>query len=265
MAGETERAAAAPGSFDALGEAYDRSRRLPLDVVTAAVVHATEQWCDGVGVPHALEIGCGTGQLLPALASAGWQPFGLDPASTSLRVARQRCPDAYLLEADGTAIPFPARSVGMVVIAHVVEHVAAWRLMVDESLRVTSTGGAVMFISTPGFVRNGPRSAFRQALDRRGWRVRRPGPSSLDELANLLELDGIPVQLVEDAAWTWRREQPIATSLEFLTNKEYSAFWDCPEPLYSEALEETRQEFSDRCAEVETIDASLRYMVIRAR
>src|SRR5215469_1955844 len=168
-------------SFGKLGERYDRSRRLPSAILRDAITHATRQCRDAAGSPYALDCGCGTGQMLPALHSAGWITVGLDPAEPVLSTARRRCRTA-VVAADGTRLPFLDAAFGLVIVAHVIEHVAAWRSLIEECRRVTGRDGAVVFISTPGFIRNSPRSAIKEALKKRGWHVTRAGPAGLAEL-----------------------------------------------------------------------------------
>jgi ubiquinone/menaquinone biosynthesis C-methylase UbiE len=53
-----------------------------------------------------LEVGCGTGQMLPLYPDAA-EVVGFDPNRASLDRARRRRPDAGLLVADAQAMPFP--------------------------------------------------------------------------------------------------------------------------------------------------------------
>lgn len=248
-------------SFDRLGADYDRSRSLPPEILRAAIGQVTTTRRRSNQASRALDCGCGTGQFLPALHASDWRPIGIDLAETSLRAARRRCPAASVALADGTRLPFRRGAFGLVVVAHVVEHVAAWREFVAECRRVAA-GGVVVFVSTPGFVRNGPRSAMRRALRKRGWDVLRPGPAGLDELAGALRSDGTKGVRVTDPAWRWHRTQPVSASLEFLDRRAYSAFWECPDALYRDALDEVRRDFSARIDEVESIPAELGYLAV---
>lgn len=61
-----------------------------------------------------LEVGCGTGQMMPLYPESA-KVFGLDPNRDSLFRARRRAPEAALLQASAEHLPFPARRFDTVV------------------------------------------------------------------------------------------------------------------------------------------------------
>ena len=61
-----------------------------------------------------LEVGCGTGQMLP-LYPESVEIFGLDPNPDALVRARRRAPEAPLLLASAEHLPFPGQSFDTVV------------------------------------------------------------------------------------------------------------------------------------------------------
>lgn len=71
--------------------------------------------------PRVLDLGCGTGDLLPDLAEQGWLSIGLDPSSAMLRVARGKRETSgtvdrvILLQARAQALPFLKGSLDSVV------------------------------------------------------------------------------------------------------------------------------------------------------
>src|SRR6476646_9245594 len=65
----------------------------------------------GAGPGRCLDVGCGGGRLIVALAGAGWTPTGVDLSADQLRVADARAgglADA-LLQADAASLPFADR------------------------------------------------------------------------------------------------------------------------------------------------------------
>ncbi len=52
-----------------------------------------------------LDVGCGAGYDLAAIAEAGGRPIGVDPSRRMLEVSALRCPTAWLVQADGTSLP----------------------------------------------------------------------------------------------------------------------------------------------------------------
>jgi ubiquinone/menaquinone biosynthesis C-methylase UbiE len=60
----------------------------------------------GPGPGRCLDLGCGTGRAIPALAAAGWSVVGTDVSVDQLEAARSHAPGATLIQADAHALPF---------------------------------------------------------------------------------------------------------------------------------------------------------------
>ena len=64
----------------------------------------------GPGSQRVLDLGCGHGRHLPALAAAGHRPFGLDAAESAVRQARRCAPTSTVIVGDCCRSPFRAAS-----------------------------------------------------------------------------------------------------------------------------------------------------------
>ncbi len=64
--------------------------------------------------PRTLDLGCGNGRHVEALAEAGHEVVGLDVSPSALQLARQRCPGARLVLASALDLPFDDASFDMV-------------------------------------------------------------------------------------------------------------------------------------------------------
>jgi len=244
-------------TFEGLAERYDLSRRIPAAPLRHALGRALED-VSAPGAARVLECGCGTGQILAALPDRAARRVGIDRATSVLRHARMRLDGrASLLSADGCRLPFRTGVFRSAIIAHVLEHVAAWRELIEECFRVTHPDGTLVFVFSPGFVRNLPRSVLKRRLAAKGWPLRRPGVQDRSEIAAYLHQTNRSVVPLTDGAWAWERTVTIGESLGFLERHEYSAFWDVPATLLQESLGEVRAELSDRLTEVERIEARL--------
>ena len=87
-----------------------------------------------------LEIGCGDGSLLEALAERGLAPVldGVELSTTAIELARsRRIPGARRLAAfDGARVPEPDDAYDLVVLSHVLEHVPVPGPLLAEAARL---------------------------------------------------------------------------------------------------------------------------------
>ncbi|HEY6005460.1 MAG TPA: HD domain-containing phosphohydrolase [Anaeromyxobacter sp.] len=107
-------------------------------------------------LPHerVLDVGCGTGELLAAMASAlpGSHLTGLDPDRDALRLARRkldgRGPDARLVSARAESLPFEDRTFDLVVSSLMLHHLDSDTKVraLREWGRVLAPGGAILLV-----------------------------------------------------------------------------------------------------------------------
>ncbi|MEF8866974.1 MAG: class I SAM-dependent methyltransferase [Haloarculaceae archaeon] len=104
-------------AWDAVAEAYAANRRP--DGEDAALL--AELLAELPSEPTVLDVGCGDGARTLANLPAG--SVGLDVSRRGLELARERRPDARLLQADMTAVPLGEDTVDAVIAYHAVFHV----------------------------------------------------------------------------------------------------------------------------------------------
>jgi ubiquinone/menaquinone biosynthesis C-methylase UbiE len=83
-----------------------------------------------------LDVGCGAGHDLVAIAEAGGRPFGVDPSRRMLAVSVRRCPTAWLVQADGTSLPIAEATLDGCRIERVLVHLSDPALVLAEVARV---------------------------------------------------------------------------------------------------------------------------------
>jgi SAM-dependent methyltransferase len=101
-------AAAATGSGERQGELWGR-RPNDWAAIEEQQLPIYEEGIRRVGVEaghRALDVGCGTGVFLRAVADMGARPHGLDASRALLRVARTRVPEAELRVGEAERLPF---------------------------------------------------------------------------------------------------------------------------------------------------------------
>ena len=99
----------------------------------------------GLASGRVLEIGCGTGQMLPLYPDAT-EIVAFDPNRASLERARRRCPGAGLLVADAQRMPFADASFDTVVSGLVFCSVPNAEQGLAEIRRVLRPGGRLLML-----------------------------------------------------------------------------------------------------------------------
>ena len=99
--------------------------------------------------PITLDIGCGAGSNLKALASMGLYVIGLDRSVYTLTLARKKG-EFPLLAGDLNKLPIKTKSVGLIIAMDILEHLEDDENGIHEFYRTLSTGG-ILIITVPAF------------------------------------------------------------------------------------------------------------------
>jgi SAM-dependent methyltransferase len=124
------------------------------------------------GTRRVLDVGTGEGQLARAVAGAGAQVVGLDPARAQLRVALQRGDGPSYVRGEAGALPFPTGSFDGALACLVFEHIDDGRAAIAEVARVLCPGGRfVFFLNHPLLQTPGSGWIDDRILDEQYWRI----------------------------------------------------------------------------------------------
>jgi 2-polyprenyl-3-methyl-5-hydroxy-6-metoxy-1,4-benzoquinol methylase len=97
------------------------------------------------GAARALEVGCGAGRLLKALAQAGWQVEGVEWDETAADIARQTTGRRVTVGAfQDTALPVAAYD--LVVLHHVIEHLPDTQGCLRKIADILAPGGRAVLV-----------------------------------------------------------------------------------------------------------------------
>jgi len=129
--------------FGVVAEVYDEVR--PADghwreVFELLVVEA------GLTQGRVLDVGCGTGRLVGALAERGVDAAGVDVSPEMLAVARRKLPRSTFAEARAEQLPFPEAAFDRVVfslVVHLIDRPEAFA----EAYRALAPGGTVAILT----------------------------------------------------------------------------------------------------------------------
>ena len=138
----------------------------------------------GRGSGCCLDLGCGTGVHLAALAEAGWSLVGVDASADQFRVARRRAGPvvAGIVQADVARLPISEGSCTLVVSAFTHTDVEDFAGLAREARRVLEPGGRFIYVGLhPCFIgpslrsheRTVPAWSIRDMRDRDGRPVAR--------------------------------------------------------------------------------------------
>jgi ubiquinone/menaquinone biosynthesis C-methylase UbiE len=131
-------------AFDALAPGFERQRQVPSHV-PPSVRRAVLAALGDVRRPRILDLGAGTGRFGWPFVAAGDDYVGVDLSAFMLRAFAQRDAEQppALVQADGSALPFPAASFDLVLLVAVFGDQPDWRKLIDETRRVLRPGGTI--------------------------------------------------------------------------------------------------------------------------
>jgi SAM-dependent methyltransferase len=173
-----------PARYDGIADWYDQNIARYSTAATSFLLRLT-----GTGPGRCLDVGCGTGIHLAALADAGWSVTGLDTSADQLRVARRRAgplPTA-LVQGDGARLPFAAECFDLVASAFTHTDMDDFTVLAREIRRVLQPNGRFVYVGLhpcfTGPFAEPPRQdgalvihpGYRQA----GWRT--SGPAVIED------------------------------------------------------------------------------------
>lgn len=114
---------------------------------------------------YVLEVGCGTGVLIPELTGQGAVPFGLDIEPSGMILARDEGRSAFFLQGDAHALPYQEDIFDLVICHFLLMWLPAAGQAVQEMARVTKPGGSVIAMAEPDY---GGRIDYPEPLERIG-------------------------------------------------------------------------------------------------
>jgi SAM-dependent methyltransferase len=95
-----------------------------------------------------LDIGTGSGAMLARGIAKGWKVFGIELDNMIARWLGGQGFDVWTLDASKDPVPLPDRSVGVVTMCDVIEHLTDPEFSLLEAKRVLRPGGSI-YIATP--------------------------------------------------------------------------------------------------------------------
>lgn len=233
-------------SFDRVADRYDQTRGYPAGVperIAEALIAAGNVSAGG----SMLEIGIGTGRIALPLLARGVNVTGVDISAKMADRLREKYEAARSARggeswgrlsfelADMTALPFADGTFDATVAVHVLHLVPAWKRALDEALRVTRRGGALLLgwdtLQSSSLHRI--KDEWQEIVRGLGFPLRRVGAQDSSAVRAELRARGLAVE--ERVAATWTFEERPREELESVTKREWSMAWLVPDDVFAES------------------------------
>lgn len=140
-----------------------------------------------------LEVGCGTGNYVAAIATAtSARCSGLEPSAGMLEIARQKAASVSWIRGSAESLPFPDGSFDLVYSVDVIHHVQDRAAFFREAFRVLAAGGLLVTATdTEETIRKRALSHyFPEVIDAELQRYPKPGELSLLLLSSGFQVFG---------------------------------------------------------------------------
>jgi SAM-dependent methyltransferase len=138
-------------AYDGLADEYEAFRSLQREYYRPA--EEALRALLGSGPGRCVDVGCGAGHFVGVVRALGWRVVGVDESADQLRLARLREPDAELIVADASALPFTDASfdAGYSTFTHT--DFDDFRGVMNETIRVLKPGARFVYVGNhPCFV-----------------------------------------------------------------------------------------------------------------
>ena len=216
-------------SFDRVAEVYDRTRRLPDEVMTCLVRTFTTEFD---GCTRVLDVGIGTGRLAAPLQKAGLHVVGVDISRKMVDKAKEKGVGDLVL-ADARLIPFRDKVFDVAVSVHLLHLVSDWQKVISEICRVSRRALFSLYNARADPVRD----AYRRLLKKQGFEQRHVGKSEQD-LRELVP----PSKSLFVASYDTFADDTLASLME----RNRSSQWEIPEDVNLEAVERLKGMFAGK-------------------
>lgn len=132
-----------PFDYDQLAAAYARNRQIHPGVMRSLLTRAADTTARDL-----LEVGCGTGNYLIALAQAtGCAATGIDPSAQMLAVAQARAPKILFRQARAEQLPTADAAFDLIFSVDVIHHIQDRPAYFAEAFRSLRPGGVLCTVT----------------------------------------------------------------------------------------------------------------------
>lgn len=231
--------------YDQLASTYDESRGTFPAAVSEQITEHIVTVTGAQSHTRFLEPGVGTGIIAMPLVQRGYTYVGVDSSPKMLEVFRGKLHGSWhhlvLVEADATALPFPAASFDAALTVSVLYLIPAWQKALAEIRRVVRRGGVYLYClerAEANSVAAEIDRAWQSILAERGFHHSWHSSVTTDEVLALLESQGCALE--RSTAATWTAERSLSSYLDYYGKTLRSLYWQLDNDAFSSAVSELR-------------------------
>lgn len=228
--------------FGRIAEDYEATRGIP-DHFMKELIEDIIHICDLKPASLVLELGCGAGRFLRALASRKIPVVGVDISRGMLEKAwtnqqARKYLRSNLIACDAVAIPLNQGLFKGILAIHIFHLMTDWRVALAETLRVLRPDG----ILVTGYVGAVTHQSFlnklyQQRRDELGYSTTTLGADTAEVVAEL-KMKGARVETHE---YNTHVEVPLRVSLNYLERRVFSSMWrNLPDIIHRQIMQDVR-------------------------
>lgn len=235
---------------------YEATRGIP-DAFMEALITDVINTCELTSTDLVLELGCGAGRFLRALASRKIPVLGVDVSRGMLEMACNSQHSSKFLRSnlafgDAAAIPLNHGLFRAILAIHLFHLMADWKEALSETVHVLRVGGTII----TGYVgaltyQSKLNLLYRKRRDELGYSVGSLGADPQDVVSELRGL-GAAVETHDFQTWV---EVPLQVTLSYLDRRVFSSMWrNLPDVVHRQIMQEVRAAASSQFKDLNDIE-----------
>ncbi len=239
--------------FSRVADIYEVTRGIP-DNFMKELIEAVILICEIQSNSLVLEVGCGTGRFLRALASQKISVVGLDISKGMLEKAyvnqrSQKYLRSNLIAGDAVSIPLNQGLFKAILVIHLFHLMTDWRLALTNIIQLLRPGGKLVTGSVGALTYESTLSQFyRRRRDELGYSST-PLGANPSEVVEELKTQGARIVSHEYSA---NVDVPLRETFTHLENRAFSSMWrNLPDIIHRQIM---RDVYAEATTKFKTLD-----------
>jgi SAM-dependent methyltransferase len=228
--------------FGPVARDYEETRGIPDEFMEELIIDVINT-CNLTSTDLVLELGCGAGRFLRALAHRRIPVIGVDVSKGMLEMACTNQQSSKYLRSnmalgDAAAIPINHGLFKAILVIHVFHLMTDWKEALAETIHVLGAGGTIV----TGYVgalthQSQLNQLYRKRREELGYSVSLLGADPQDVVSELKAF-GATVETHNFQTWV---EVPLHVTLSYLDQRVFSSMWrNLPDVVHRQIMQDVR-------------------------